>query len=137
MPGQTILATASLLLAAKIEQSIVPSFSITIGQLPSQLQKHISKKDLINVEFDIVQRLEFSVRAVCPVFMIERQIKLLGLQSKQTLIVPICEQILRMALLKVDLSLGVRKADLALAVLNLALNILVEPALCQAIKAEV
>ena len=72
VPGQTILATASLLLAAKIEQSIVPSFVITIGQLPSQLQKHISKKDLINVEFDIVQRLQFSVRAVCPVFIIER-----------------------------------------------------------------
>ena len=42
-----------------------------------------------------------------------------------------------MALLKVDLSFRVRKAELALAVLNLVLNILVEPALCQAIKANV
>ena len=58
----------------------------------------------------------------------------MGLCNKE--IVPMCEQLLRMALLKVNLTLGVRKIDLALSVLTLALNILAEPALCKAIKLE-
>ena len=44
------LATISILMAAKLEQPISPSFSRMISLLTEQEQKHVTKQGLIDLE---------------------------------------------------------------------------------------
>jgi len=54
IPFGPTLAVVSILMAAKLEQPISPSFSRMITLLPEDQRDKVKKKDLIDLEFEIV-----------------------------------------------------------------------------------
>jgi len=60
-PNLTSLATISILMAAKLEQPVSPSFNRMINLLPESKRVGVTKEGLIDLEFNIVASLEFSV----------------------------------------------------------------------------
>jgi hypothetical protein len=60
-PIANIMATVSLLLAAKLEQSISPSFNRMINTLPHASRDGVTKPTLILIEFDIIMTLQFDL----------------------------------------------------------------------------
>jgi hypothetical protein len=61
------LAISSLLLAAKLEQPISPSFSKMINLIPEEERKNLTKEILIDLEGDILIRLGFDFNYPCPI----------------------------------------------------------------------
>lgn len=61
------LAISSLLLAAKLEQPISPSFSKMINLIPEDERKNLTKDILIDLEADILIRLGFDFNYPCPI----------------------------------------------------------------------
>lgn len=61
------LAISSLLLAAKLEQPISPSFSKMINLIPEDERKNLTKEILIDLEADILIRLGFDFNYPCPI----------------------------------------------------------------------
>jgi hypothetical protein len=55
------LAVISLLMAAKLEQPISPSFTRMISLLPESQREHITKNQLVKLEKNILEVLEFNV----------------------------------------------------------------------------
>ena len=49
-PSLVILATTAILIAAKIEQPISPSFNRMISLLPEPLKRYVRKRDLLDLE---------------------------------------------------------------------------------------
>lgn len=71
-PSLTMLATIALLMAAKIEQPISPSFNRMINLLPEKQRERISKEDLIQLEEKIIFALEFDFHYASSVTFLER-----------------------------------------------------------------
>lgn len=61
------LATVSVLMSAKMEQPISPSFNRLIGMLTSDEQKYVSKQGLIDLEADILMILGFDLSFPGPI----------------------------------------------------------------------
>ena len=55
------LAVISLLMAAKLEQPISPSFTRMISLLPESQREHITKNQLVKLEKNILEVLEFNL----------------------------------------------------------------------------
>ena len=53
------LATICVLMSAKLEQPISPSFNRMISLLDDDEKTRITKQDLIDLEADIMNRLQF------------------------------------------------------------------------------
>ena len=81
-PSLAMLATTALLMAAKIEQPISPSFNRMINLLPSAERARINKSDLIDLEEKIVFALQFDFNYSCPVAFLERYQRLLSLDQE-------------------------------------------------------
>lgn len=71
-PCLTSLAVISLLLGAKLEQPMHPSFNIMIRLLYDTHRMHVDKQTLLAMENDILRTLEFSMHFVSPVPFLER-----------------------------------------------------------------
>jgi hypothetical protein len=56
-PNHSALACAALLIAAKIEQSIAPSFQRMINLLPLEKKQQVNKSYLLKLERDIIRTL--------------------------------------------------------------------------------
>jgi hypothetical protein len=78
------LATISMLLAAKLEQPISPSFQRMISLLSDDEQKLVTKKGLIDLEADILFRLGFDFNFPGPIQSLERFLRLLGYDLNST-----------------------------------------------------
>jgi hypothetical protein len=61
------LATIAVLMSAKLEQPISPSFSRMISLLTDEEQKLVTKKDLIDLEANILVALGFDFNFPGPV----------------------------------------------------------------------
>lgn len=72
MPNLYHLAATCLLMAAKLEQPISPSFNRMIALLPELERKRTAKTDLIDLEEKILLALDFDVQYVGPVPFLER-----------------------------------------------------------------
>ena len=72
VPNLFALAAAVMLMAAKMEQPISPSFNRMLALLPPSEQKNITKADLIKLEEKILLSLEFSVHYAGPLPFLER-----------------------------------------------------------------
>jgi hypothetical protein len=72
------LAISSLLLAAKLEQPISPSFSKMINLIPEEERKNLTKEILIDLEGDILIRLGFDFNYPCPIQTMERFLRILN-----------------------------------------------------------
>lgn len=60
-PFAATLAVVVILMAAKLEQPISPSFSRMITLLPEDQREKVKKRDLIDLEFEIVFGLQFDL----------------------------------------------------------------------------
>ena len=72
MPNIFALGATVMLMAAKLEQPISPSFNRMLALLPSSEQSRITKQDLIDLEEDILITLKFSLHWAGPIPLIER-----------------------------------------------------------------
>jgi hypothetical protein len=71
-PPMAVLATTAILMAAKIEQPISPSFNRMISLLPESQKGRVHKDDLIDLEEQIVWALDFDFGYASPVTFLER-----------------------------------------------------------------
>ena len=71
------LAVISVLMAAKLEQPISPSFNRMINLLPDDERAHVTKEQLITLEHDIIQKLGFDFNFPGPLQSAERFLRLL------------------------------------------------------------
>ena len=74
-----MLATVAILIAAKIEQPISPSFNRMIKLLPKSQQFQVGKEDLIDLEEQIVKTLEFDFSYASPITFLERYQRIMAI----------------------------------------------------------
>jgi hypothetical protein len=86
------LAISSLLLAAKLEQPISPSFSKMINLIPDDERKNLTKEILIDLEGDILIRLGFDFNYPCPIQTMERFLRILNFDFNKV-VYDMCYQI--------------------------------------------
>ena len=72
MPNLFTLGATVLLIAAKLEQPISPSFNRMLALLPASEQKDIPKQKLVDLEEQILISLEFSIHCTGPMPFLER-----------------------------------------------------------------
>ena len=60
-----LLAATTLLMAAKIEEPIVPCFEIMISLLPAPQKNVIKRQHIIDLEEKIVRALDFDFNYFC------------------------------------------------------------------------
>ena len=72
------LATISILMAAKLEQPISPSFSRMISLLSAEEQKQVDKSKLIDLEENVLVTLGFEFNFPCPIQTMERYLRMLN-----------------------------------------------------------
>lgn len=81
-PNMTVLATTALLIAAKIEQPISPSFNRMINLLPESRKARIVKEDLIDLEENIVKALDFDFCYASSITFLERYQRLFSVDQE-------------------------------------------------------
>ena len=72
------LATISVLMSAKLEQPISPSFTRMINLLSPEEKKNVTKQALIELEADILIKLGFDFNFPGPIQALERYLRVLG-----------------------------------------------------------
>jgi len=72
VPNLYALGATVMLMGAKVEQPISPSFNRMLALLPTVEQKRINKQDLVNIEEQILIELQFSIHYTGPIPFIER-----------------------------------------------------------------
>lgn len=72
VPNLYTLGATVMLMAAKLEQPVSPSFNRMLALLPSSEQKRVKKQDLVNLEEKILVTLNFSLHNPGPIPFIER-----------------------------------------------------------------
>jgi len=80
-PNMDLLATISLLMAAKMEEPIVPCFEIMISLLPAPQKNIFTRQMLIDLEEKIVRALDFDFNYAGPLKFIERYQRLLSVDQ--------------------------------------------------------
>ena len=80
-PNLDLLATISLLIAAKIEEPIVPCFEIMISLLPAPQKNTFKRQHLIDLEEKIVRALDFDFNFAGPLVFLERYQRLLSVDQ--------------------------------------------------------
>lgn len=79
------LATIAVLMSAKLEQPISPSFSRMISLLTDEEKKHVNKQQLIDLEAQILVRLGFDFNFPGPIQSMERFLRILGYNQNRTM----------------------------------------------------
>ena len=78
------LATISMLMAAKLEQPISPSFTRMIGLLTDEEQQTVNKAGLIELEADILITMNFDYNFPGPIQTLERYLRVLEYDFNKT-----------------------------------------------------
>ena len=81
IPCLITLGVTCLLMAAKLEQSISPSFTRMINILNEQHSVLLKKQKVIDMEEDVLRTLDFNVRMVSPIHFLERFQRLYGIDQ--------------------------------------------------------
>ena len=66
------LAIVSILMAAKLEQPIQPSFNRMVKLVAEQWDVSLTRQDLLDLEESIIRTLDFDLRSVGPLLFLER-----------------------------------------------------------------
>jgi len=82
IPNLVHLATTSILIAAKLEEAISPSFNRMIGLLKVDQRSTITKEILVQFEFKIITALQINLAFETVVPFIERFIRLVNLDEE-------------------------------------------------------
>ena len=67
-----LMATISLLLAAKLEQPMSPSFQRMIALLPEDSRASVTKEKLVMMEETIIKELHFRMHFAGPIPFLQR-----------------------------------------------------------------
>jgi len=78
------LATISVLMSAKLEQPISPSFTRMINLLAPEEKKNVTKPSLIEIEQDILVKLGFDFNFPGPIQTLERFLRLVNYDLNRT-----------------------------------------------------
>jgi len=78
------LATISVLMSAKLEQPISPSFTRMINLLSAEEKKIVTKSSLIDLESDILVKLGFDFNFPGPIQSLERFLRLVNYDMNKT-----------------------------------------------------
>ena len=73
------LAVTCILMAAKLEEKISPSFTRMINILNEEHKVLLKKQAVIDCEEEVIRTLDFSLRTISPVHFLERFLRLYGL----------------------------------------------------------
>lgn len=79
------LSTISVLMSAKLEQPISPSFTRMINLLSDDEKKYVSKQKLIDLEAKIIMTLGFDFNFPGPFQSMERYLRILGYDLNKTI----------------------------------------------------
>lgn len=77
------LATISMLLAAKLDQPVQPSFARMIIHLSEEDKELVSKEILTDLEQDIITRFGFEFNFSGPIEFINRYLRILGYDKNE------------------------------------------------------
>ena len=72
VPETVLLATICLLLAAKLEQPMSPSFQRMINLLPEETRSAVTKQRLVEMEETIIKELNFQMHYAGPIPYLSR-----------------------------------------------------------------
>jgi hypothetical protein len=81
-PNLAMLATISILMAAKLEQPVSPSFNRMINLLPESQRKRMDKEDLVDLEEKIILALDFDFNYASPITFLERYQRLFSVDQE-------------------------------------------------------
>jgi hypothetical protein len=76
------LAACALVMAAKLEEPAIPSFSRMVALVEEECGVLITKEDLIILEEDIVRELDFDLMAPYPEVFVERYLRIFGMDAE-------------------------------------------------------
>lgn len=79
------LATISILMAAKLEQPISPSYNRMLKYLTEEEKRFVDKQGLIDLEFDVLVVLGFDFNFPGPVTSLERYLRILNYDLNMTI----------------------------------------------------
>ena len=79
-----MVGLTATLLAAKLNESIMPSYDLTVLLLPEFLQQKVSKSQFLTLEMNILTLLEFDLKYNSPIFFLGRYLHLFGIDEDQT-----------------------------------------------------
>lgn len=79
-----LIALTTTILAAKMNESVVPSFEYTASLLPGVLLQKVSKAQWKSLEYEILALLDFELKFDSPVLFLNRFIHVLGLEAIDT-----------------------------------------------------
>lgn len=75
------LTVISLLMAAKLNEPLVPAFENMVNMINGWQRDHLTNKDLVNLEEKIIKALEFELNWTSPLHFLERYQRLFGLDQ--------------------------------------------------------
>ena len=75
-PNLVTLSVTAIMLAAKLNQSLKPSFNLTVSLLPQSLQTLVSRHSFLELERDILRVLEYDITFYSPVTFLERYLRI-------------------------------------------------------------
>jgi hypothetical protein len=81
-PNLVHMATISLLLAAKLEQPMFPSFERMINLIPPHQRQGMNQRELVLLEEVILKELEFNMHFAGPIPFLERFLRLLEIDDE-------------------------------------------------------
>ena len=81
-PCLVALGVTTLLMAAKIEEPISPSFERMVGLLKKYEITNISKQILLDQEEQVILKLDFQLRDVSSIQFLERYHRLFGIDTR-------------------------------------------------------
>lgn len=116
-----ILATVCMLMAAKLEQPISPSFSKMMNLLSEDEQKCITIGQMINLEADVLVKLSFDFNFASPIQSMERFLRLLNYDQNQ-IVYDMSYQICKFQL-NDSMFLDYRPSQIAAAAVLISINI--------------
>ena len=84
LPCLISLSTVCLLMAAKLEENMAPSFVRMIDIVNEQYSVVLKRQKLLALEEDVIRTLDFNLRSVSSIQFLERFLRLFGLDKEDS-----------------------------------------------------
>lgn len=134
------LTVISLLMAAKLNEPLVPAFENMVNMINGWQQDHMTNRDLVRLEEMIIKALEFDLNTVTPLHFLERFQRLFGLEQvskdKHSYLVDASAFYLCRFMMRDIRFLRYKPSQIAAAAFMLALNANLDTPLAKALDVE-
>ena len=134
------LTVISLLLAAKLNEPLVPAFENMVNMINGWQKDHMTNKDLVNLEERIIKALEFELSWPTPLQFLERFQRIFGLDQihtdKHSYLVDASAIYLCRFMMRDVKFLRFKPSEVAVAAFMLALNANLDTPLSKALDVE-